>query len=118
MPCDLCGAPSAPYTSKIEGAVLKVCKNCSSGGKIISRPALPAPRKLSRPPEGLETELLENFSAVVQRERQKKNLTRAELARKISVQENLIARIENGWRPPLDLIKKLEKFLSVKLTEN
>lgn len=115
--CEICGSKNAAYTSKIEGASMRVCKNCAGGGEIISRPALPAPRKLSRPPEGLGTELVENFSVIVQKERQKKNLTRAELAKKISVQENLIARIENGWRPPLDLIKKLEKFFSKSLTE-
>ena len=62
-------------------------------------------------------ELIENFSAVVKAEREKRKLTRQELARKISVQENLIGRIENGWRPPLDIVKKLERFFGRKLTE-
>ena len=116
--CEVCGSKNAAYTSKIEGALLSVCKNCVSG-EIVSRPPMPIQRKnLSRLPEGLDSELIENFSTLVQRERQKKNLTRAELAKKISVQENLIARIENGWRPPLELVKRLERFLSVRLTES
>ncbi|HLE07305.1 MAG TPA: multiprotein-bridging factor 1 family protein [archaeon] len=117
--CEICGSKNAAYTSKIEGASMHVCKNCAGSGNIISRPAPPpAIKKLPRPPEGLGTELMENLSSVVKTEREKRKLTRQELARKISIQENLIARIENGWSPPLDLIRKLEKFLSVKLTEN
>lgn len=135
--CEVCGAKSAAYTSKIEGALLHVCKNCAGGGEILSRPAVFIEKKklphnqnsknfdahknqrfLLRLLQELGTELLENFSAIVQRERQKKNLTRQDLAKKISVQENLIARVENGWRPPLELIRKLEKFFGVQLTEN
>ncbi len=117
--CEICGSPSSGYKAKIEGALLQVCKNCAGGGEIISRPAVFIERKkLPRLPAELSQELVENFSAVVQRERQKKNLTRAELAKKISVQENLIARIENGWRPPMDLVKKLERFFGARLTEN
>jgi len=118
MPCELCGAPSAPFVSKIEGSLLHVCKNCAGSGEIISAPALPTAKKiLPRLPQELGSELVENFSAVVKTEREKRKLTRQELARKISVQENLIARIENGWRPPTDLIKKLEKFFGKSLTE-
>ncbi len=137
MPCEICGSPSSGYKAKIEGALLSVCKNCAGGGEIISRPAVFAEKKklphnqnsknfdahknqrfLLRLPQELGTELVENFSAIIQKERQKKNLTRQELAKKISVQENLIARIENGWRPPMDLVKKLERFFGAQLTEN
>ena len=119
MPCDLCGSPSAAYTSKIEGALLHVCKICAGSGEIISRPVQqPAIKKLGRIPEELQTEISQNLSQIVKQAREKKGLTRQELARKISVQENLIARIENGWNPPLDLIRKLEKFLGVKLTDS
>ena len=44
-------------------------------------------------------------------------LKQEELAKKINEKSSIIKRIEEGWRPPLNLIKKLEKFFNIKLTE-
>jgi len=44
-------------------------------------------------------------------------LTQEQLAKKLKEKLSVIKKIENGWEPSLTLIRKLEKFFSIKLTE-
>ena len=49
--------------------------------------------------------------------REKKKLTQEELSKKLREKASIIKRIEEGWKPSLKLIKKLERFFKVKLRE-
>ncbi len=44
-------------------------------------------------------------------------LKQENLAKKINEKMSTIKRVEEGWEPPSSLIKKLEKFFNIKLTE-
>ena len=44
-------------------------------------------------------------------------LTQEELAKKLKEKLSVIKRIEDGWEPPINLIKKLERFFNIELTE-
>jgi uncharacterized protein (TIGR00270 family) len=45
------------------------------------------------------------------------NLTQEQLAKKLNEKSSVIKRIEEGWEPPPTLIRKIEKFFNIKLTE-
>jgi len=65
----------------------------------------------------METTIKSNFHLLVKNERTKRNLTQEELAKKLNEKESIIKRIEDGWEPSLDVIKKLERFFNINLTE-
>ena len=65
----------------------------------------------------MEHAIKTNFHLLIKNERNKRSLTQEELAKKLNEKESIIKRIEDGWEPPFNTIKKLERFFNVKLTE-
>jgi|TARA_B100001750_G_scaffold31539_1_gene21570 putative transcription factor len=66
-----------------------------------------------------ETVLVSDYGVVVRQAREKSGLDHATLASKISEKKSIVASVESGnMRPNEKLIKKLENFLKIKLTEN
>tara|TARA_B100001029_G_scaffold139964_1_gene119277 strand:- start:2320 stop:2712 length:393 start_codon:yes stop_codon:yes gene_type:complete len=71
--------------------------------------------------QDIETEdvLVENYGELVRRGREKLRLDHVSLASKISEKKSIIASVEAGnMKPTEKLIKKLENFLKIKLTES
>ncbi|ABM80976.1 multiprotein bridging factor aMBF1 [Hyperthermus butylicus] len=63
-------------------------------------------------------EVVEDYAERIRRARQRLGLTQRELAQKVRVGENVIKRIEAGTLvPPIDLARRLERVLGVKLLE-
>ncbi|MEN3048474.1 MAG: helix-turn-helix domain-containing protein [Candidatus Caldarchaeales archaeon] len=61
-------------------------------------------------------ELVEDYGEVVRRAREAKFLTREQLAELVGEKASTIRRIENGeLRPSMEMARKLEKVLKVKL---
>lgn len=124
MICELCGKPITGKPTKvwIEGAQLTVCHRCTRYGSIVK----PAIKRVShQPPKRrelrLESEdkvLVDNYNVLIRQARESMGLTQADLARLISEKESIIRRLESGrMAPTLELAKKLEKALKVKLYE-
>ncbi|MBU5557962.1 MAG: multiprotein-bridging factor 1 family protein [Candidatus Aenigmatarchaeota archaeon] len=121
MTCDICGASEAKRKARIEGAVVTVCEKCVSLGEEIpiesihklAERMLP---KLSLPAE-LELVMRPDAGEIIKREREKRGLTQAQLAEKILEKLSVIKRAEEGWQPPLSVVRKLEKVLGVSLLE-
>ena len=65
----------------------------------------------------MEEAIKTNFHLLIKNERAKKSLTQEELAKKLNEKASLIKRVEEGWEPPLSIIKKLERFFNIELTE-
>jgi putative transcription factor len=65
----------------------------------------------------LEEAIKSNFHLLVKNERNKRNLTQEELAKKLNEKASIIKRVEDGWEPSIKIIKKLERFFNIKLTE-
>jgi len=62
-------------------------------------------------------ELIENFGEKVKKAREKIGWKQEDLAREIKEKESIIRKIETmEITPSLDIIKKLEKVLNIKLT--
>lgn len=124
MQCEVCGAESKRLVEiALEGAQVLACPRCAQLGKVIPRKPLSADKKSTyfyHPSPRLEIglEVVEGFAELVRKAREKKGLTREQLARKIFEKESVIHRIESGNYVPDDkTVKKLEEALGVKLTE-
>lgn len=125
MICELCGKPivGKPTKAWIEGAQLTVCHRCSRYGSVVKSTVqqvashqLPKRREVR-----LESEdklLVSNYNTLIRQARENMSLTQADLARLIGEKESIIRRLESGrMTPTLELAKKLEKVLKVKLYE-
>ncbi|MHA1224880.1 MAG: multiprotein bridging factor aMBF1 [Candidatus Heimdallarchaeaceae archaeon] len=137
--CEMCGREifSKPISIEIEGAILEVCSLCAKHGKRVK--VTPTKKTIGSKPQssplrnvktsyssvrtfkgkGVDTkELVPDYAERVRLARQKMKLTQKEVSiqTKISVQE--LQSIETGKIRPSDiLVRKLEKFFGIKLTE-
>lgn len=65
-----------------------------------------------------DLEVVENYAYLVRTAREKLGLTAAELAARIKEKESVVKRVESGrLRPTIELARKLERALGVKLLE-
>lgn len=119
MDCELCGAKNANRKTKIESAVLSVCDRCvSMGQEIAVQNIRPVVRPRAAMPEELELTVRTDAAGLVRREREKRGLSQEQLAQKLAEKVSIIKRVEEGWTPPMTTIRKLERFLNVKLMES
>lgn len=126
MQCEMCGKEiELIYKSKIEGTLLKVCKECAKYGKIIESAKIKTDielKKEAKPekppePEIIET-LVEDFPQKIKNKREKLGLKQEDLAKKINEKESIIQKIESShFTPPIKLAKKIERFLEIRLIE-
>lgn len=116
MNCEICGSENANRKSKIEGVILNVCDKCVKLGEELARIQI-RPSKKFIPKIELEEMIKLDFYQTIKKERQKMNLTQEQLAKKLNEKSSVIKRIEEGWEPHVKLIKKLEKFFNIRLTE-
>lgn len=126
MECDICGNREASFIVQIEGAKMAACRGCAYHGKIILSLEEDAPAKEfrgeSRRPVPrsmkMEEDLVEGYGKIVRRAREKRGQKIEEFAREISEKAGYLDKIENeSTRPPLELARKLEKALGVKILE-
>jgi len=127
--CELCGKRlgTKAYLIKVDRVEYLACEKCASKyGKVIKilqfkekeRNTIKEPtrRRISRP--SYELEVVEDYPDIVKRAREELGYTRELLARLVGEKESTIRRIEDGSLiPSIDLARKLEKVLKVKLVE-
>jgi putative transcription factor len=112
--CSICGKKSHLVRAKIEGALVKVCNQCSVLGEVI--PEAEQPKKKATKPLEITT-IDPSFAVIIKIAREKKGLSREELANKISERVNIIERVEHGMQPTKQLAQKLEKSLEINLLD-
>lgn len=124
MRCEICGARIAEkaYRVYVDRAELLVCKKCAEkfgtpvrvvGAKSPSRTRVITK---TRYPRELEYSIVENCAELVREARERMGLTRSLLASMVGEKESTIRRIEDGsLEPTLDLARKLERVLKVRL---
>lgn len=120
MDCEICGRSRADAEVLVEGSRLKVCKLCSSLGQQMERMPVARPASIGRPirmPDELNMETREDISNLVKKGREKLGLTQGQLTERLRLPSNTIKRIESGWVPPTDTIKRLETVTRVSLAE-
>lgn len=123
MACDMCGSHSQLFSSLIEGVKLNVCSSCSRHGKVISSNKIqrfekPTKRVKNKETVINDTLLKQNYGDLIRNSREGLGLKQEELAAKLSIKESLLRGIENNKiEPPIELAKKLEVFLGIRLIE-
>ncbi|MEM5803430.1 MAG: multiprotein bridging factor aMBF1 [Candidatus Aenigmatarchaeota archaeon] len=115
--CNICGKDEDELIKiKVEDAIIDVCKNCSSFGQVIIEKKKEIPIKEEIEEE--EYELVDNFGKIIKNSREKMNISRKELAKKIKIKENILRRIESeNLIPEKELAKKIEKELGIKILQ-
>lgn len=125
MNCDLCGKTEAALNrAVIEGVELSVCSACSKFGKILAPVKRYSPKEqhkmsLKAAPKEEKIELLaENYPEIIKKRREAMGLSQKDFALRISEKESTVHHIETGhFAPPIEMARKLEKILGVKLVE-
>lgn len=140
--CEMCSAEvNNPTTIKVEGAVLRVCPNCTSFGNIIEdkppksstgksklsnqsrtkRKTIKSSKSIrsKKSQSGNDEELLVmDYGNVIKKARMKKKLTQEQLSNLTGVSVAYIRSIESEKMKPTDRVaKKLEQELGIELFE-
>ena len=122
----MCGSESRLYKTLIEGTELNVCKECASFGKILAPVKIEVSEKkkakIIKIQQGPENEVMQviikNYGEKIRKAREALGLKQEDFAKKISEKESLIHKIEtNNFEPNIDLARKLERFLKIRLIE-
>jgi putative transcription factor len=131
--CEVCGREiyGQPYYRIIEGGKMTVCSRCAQfgtkewdpkkpQGKPVRRRTSPASRP--RPRSEIEVaeafELVDNYGELIRKTRQRKGVSVEDFAKKISEKESVVKKLEKEQlNPSMDLIKKVQRELGVKLIE-
>ena len=132
MLCEMCGAESATLEPrKVSGSILQLCKLCGAmGSQTTYRDSIGhrahvaqtlEKRKQKNRYEEIDPDdsvLIKDYGRIVRQSREKAGLDHATLASKISEKKSILTSVEAGnIKPDEKLIKKLENFLNIKLTE-
>ncbi len=120
--CDICGKQvSKIFVVNIEGATMNACESCAKGKEaiqVLDSSKQKAPSYKSAKPEQEEIDVVIGYGSIIRGAREQMGLPLKVLAERINEKESTLFRVENEKMLPNDVIvKKLEKELSIKLTE-
>ena len=129
--CDICGAKivGRPYIALVDGVEMVLCASCylklsrSGRAKLIrigelSEGEEKTKRIRRRRKYKVTYEVVEDYADKITSARIKKGLSLKELAQKLRISENMLRKIEQGrFKPNIDLARKMESILSIKLLE-
>jgi putative transcription factor len=132
MNCDMCGTIEEPlFRVVVEGTELSVCKKCTKFGKVIA-PIRTEQHKMAsvhtvhkvgtknevpQRKEIIEV-IVEDYGSIIRAAREKLGLNQEDFAKKLNEKLSLIHNMEiNRFKPNIELARKLEKLLRVKLVE-
>ncbi|MEM4396446.1 MAG: multiprotein bridging factor aMBF1 [Candidatus Woesearchaeota archaeon] len=122
MECELCGKKTDEvFLVEVENVKLYVCKECKKYGRELNQENYKKDKvvlkfnKLNIDEENVE--IVENFAEIIKRKREEMKMTQKQFGMFLNEKETFIHKIESGEIvPPLDVVKKFEKKLGIKLT--
>ena len=114
--CELCGKSVNELTKiEVEGSIVNVCPNCVKFGKPVEVKMETA----SEPAIEDSMELASDYGTRIKKARESQRISRTEFANNINERESVIKRVENQTMIPDDeLVKKIERFLKISLSED
>lgn len=129
MRCELCGGQirGRAYLGIVDRAEMILCEKCVKRASRVYGPlgqvgVSSRPAQKVRPPrrvrENVSMEVVEDYARIIKEARERAGLTRDALAAVLGVKVSVIRRIEEGaLTPPIDLARKMERVLKIKLVE-
>ncbi len=122
--CSICGKEFDDLVDAIvEGAIVKVCLDCSKFGSVITinqpvvEKKLEQRKELEERPEFVDV-IVKDFADRIKKGRERKGLKQEDLAQAIAEKESVIHQLETGkLKPSFKLAKKLSVFLGIDLIE-
>lgn len=117
--CDICGNSPVRAQILVEGAKMLACGRCMSSGKVIMRLDDDDGEPIVRPTTlDSSEEILEGYGRIIINAREKSGLPIAVVAERIKERESYLHAIEHErLAPTMEVAKKLEKELGIKLIE-
>ncbi|MFH0884797.1 MAG: multiprotein-bridging factor 1 family protein [Candidatus Micrarchaeota archaeon] len=119
--CDICGKSPVRAQILLEGARLLACGSCMRGGKVLHRfddLGAPVARPVSAASVESSEEITENFGKLIKGAREKAGLPLAVIAERVKEQESYLQALEHEkFMPTVEVARKLEKELGIKLVE-
>ncbi len=109
------------YIVSVEGADLRVCTSCAKGKKLLYKEVEEkrgaAPRRTIKKGEE-EVELVDGYGKMIHSARDRMQLPLKVLAEMINEKEAHLLRIEEEkTQPSIELTRKIEKALNIKITQ-
>lgn len=123
--CDICGRQPVRAQILLEGAKMLACGACMRSGKIIFRfeddeeaANVASETHIAKPSFDTGEEVVEDYAKIIRNSIDKLRLPLAVIAERINEKESYLHAIEGGrMNPSLEVARKLEKELSIKLIE-
>ncbi|MBI5046313.1 TIGR00270 family protein [Candidatus Micrarchaeota archaeon] len=123
LSCDICGKTPVRAQILVEGAKMLACGMCMRSGKMLYKfeedapittaPAMTAPASLDS-----GEEIVDDWAKILRTARERMTLPLEVIAERIKEKESYLHAIESGrLLPSLEVARKLEKELKVKLIE-
>lgn len=131
--CEMCGSKIAgrPYRALVDGVEMVLCASCylklvrSGRAQPVREPPRRArvggPQRREKPIRRVTIELLdlvEDYPDLIRQAREAKGWDLKTLAQKLRISESMLRKIEQGkLKPPIDLARKIEKILKIRILE-
>lgn len=116
----MCGKETQLFKTEVEGTILNVCSSCAKFGSILGQVKEKAeikPKK-QEPVEEIIKIVASDYANKIKNKREKLKLKQEDMAKKIGIKESVLHHIESEkLTPGIELAKKIEKFLKIKLIE-
>jgi putative transcription factor len=119
--CEICGSKTKDvYIVNVEDVELRVCTKCAKGKKIVSKVVerTNKPKMAGIESKKEEAQLIDDYGVAIHNAREAMKLPLKVLAEMLNEKETLLLRIEQQKTlPSVELTKKIEKALSIKLAD-
>lgn len=121
----MCGREAQLFLTRIDVTDLNVCNDCSKHGKVLRRirPVQKVEKSNSssrekEPKKEIVEKIIQGYGKIIKDAREGLKLKQEDFAKKINEKESFLQKIESSHHEPnIELAKKIEKFLGVKLVE-
>lgn len=124
MRCEMCGKETELFKTDVEGSLLSLCKECSKFGKIISvirEEKKEIKKKVDAEPrkeEEIILTIVPDYGNIIKKKREEMGIKQEDFAKRLNEKVSLIHKIEiNQFELGIDLARKIERFLHIKLIE-